>query len=234
MCYLGHGAFGVMTKSQWAEYFAVVGIGELWAYRLMPLVGAADIAVALIVLLSPRPIVLAHAVVWSVWTALLRPLSGDSGWEAIERAGNYGAPLALLLLCAWPTGLAQWFAPLRDSSEGPSGTRGVGLALRITTAMLLAGHGALGVLEKPLLAEHYASIGLPVAATALVGWIELSLAGVVLLRPTIALLWSVVLWKVATELLFPVSGASAWEFVERGGSYAAPLALVVLQRGVAR
>jgi hypothetical protein len=37
-------------------------------------------------------------------------------------------------------------------------------------------------------------------------------------------------WKVATELLFPITDDSFWEFVERGGSYGAPLALLVLRR----
>ena len=39
----------------------------------------------------------------------------------------------------------------------------------------------------------------------------------------------VVAWKIATESLFIASGAPIWELVERSGSYAAPLALAVLQ-----
>jgi hypothetical protein len=39
-----------------------------------------------------------------------------------------------------------------------------------------------------------------------------------------------VTWKIATEMLFPLTGDSLWEFVERGGSYGAPLALLLLQR----
>jgi hypothetical protein len=34
----------------------------------------------------------------------------------------------------------------------------------------------------------------------------------------------------ATEFLFVAAGAPIWEFVERAGSYAAPLALAVLLR----
>jgi phosphohistidine phosphatase SixA len=41
-------------------------------------------------------------------------------------------------------------------------------------------------------------------------------------------------WKIATELLYPVSGAPWWEFVERGGSYTAPLALFLIQRAQGR
>jgi hypothetical protein len=35
-------------------------------------------------------------------------------------------------------------------------------------------------------------------------------------------------WKLTSESLWIVSGAPAWEFVERAGSYAAPLALAAL------
>jgi hypothetical protein len=37
-------------------------------------------------------------------------------------------------------------------------------------------------------------------------------------------------WKVGTELLRLAVGEPFWEFVERGGSYAAPLALLYVQR----
>ena len=36
MCFIGHGAFGVITKPIWCNYFAVFGIGHDEAYRLMP------------------------------------------------------------------------------------------------------------------------------------------------------------------------------------------------------
>jgi hypothetical protein len=35
-------------------------------------------------------------------------------------------------------------------------------------------------------------------------------------------------WKLATESLFVVAGAPVWEFVERAGSYVAPIALAAL------
>jgi hypothetical protein len=55
------------------------------------------------------------------------------------------------------------------------------------------------------------------------------LAVLVLVRPRPALLLGVVCWKLGTELLYPIAGAPLWEFVERGGSYGAPLALAVLR-----
>jgi len=44
----------------------------------------------------------------------------------------------------------------------------------------------------------------------------------------VTLLLLVAAWKLATEALFPLTGAPIWEFIERGGSYAAPLALAAL------
>jgi hypothetical protein len=39
----------------------------------------------------------------------------------------------------------------------------------------------------------------------------------------------VFVWKVGTEALRPLAGEPIWEFVERSGSYAAPLALLALR-----
>src|SRR3954469_10602764 len=77
-CFIGHGAFGIMTKEAWVPYFAVVGIDRDTAFQMMPIVGMVDILAGLTVLLSPRPIVLLYMTVWGLWTALLRPLSGES------------------------------------------------------------------------------------------------------------------------------------------------------------
>jgi hypothetical protein len=240
-CFVGHGAFGIITKPEWVPYFAVVGIPPEWAFALMPIVGAVDVAAGISVLLSPRPAVLLYMAVWGLWTALLRPLSGDHLWEAAERAGNYGVPLALLLLAVGgdalgirrPRGWAprDWLAPLPPVAPRPASPERlaeVARALRWTVALLLAGHGALGALAgKALLARHWEAAGLPGAAP-LAGWLEIALAAAVLWRPGAGLLALVAAWKLATEALFPVAGAPLWEFVERGGSYAAPIALALL------
>ena len=44
MCFLGHGAFGLITKQAWVPYFGVVGIPESVAWYLMPWVGSMDVA----------------------------------------------------------------------------------------------------------------------------------------------------------------------------------------------
>ena len=92
--FIGHGAFGIITKPAWVPYFAVIGIPEPLAYKLMPAVGAVDITLGIITLLSPRRSILLYISGWGLWTAMLRPLSGEPAWEAVERAANYGVPLA--------------------------------------------------------------------------------------------------------------------------------------------
>jgi hypothetical protein len=229
LCFIGHGAFGLITKAAWLPYFGVVGIPEAWAWRLMPMVGTVDVLAGMAVLFAPRGLPLVYMTVWALWTALLRPLSGESVFETLERAGNYGVPLALLLLTAMPrswTGLVQ---PLDRPATDERTLRIVRRVLKWTTCTLLLGHGALGALTgKAMLTGHYAAIGLPIEMTAMVGWLEIALALGVAVRPVVGLLVFVAAWKIATESLFLISGAPIWEFVERAGSYAAPLALAAI------
>ena len=225
-CFIGHGAFGVITKAAWLPYFGVVGIPYDVAYTLMPVVGTVDIAMGIAVLVSPRPVVLLYMVVWAMWTALLRPLAGEPVFETMERAGNYGVPLALLLLVGRP---CTWLGWVR-APEGPSADRAtIARVLRWTTAILLFGHGALAAItQKTLFADHYAALGLPAAVAPVIGIAEMLVAVLVLFITNPALLIAIAAWKLATEALFPMAGSPMWELIERGGSYAAPLALAFL------
>jgi hypothetical protein len=228
-CFIGHGAFGVITKESWVAYFSVVGISRDLAYTLMPLVGTIDIAAGLLVLVSPRPAVLVYMTAWAAWTAFLRPLAGESVFETLERAGNYGVPLALLVMHVTPRSLRELFSPL---VRRPAINRElVGRILQLTTATLLFAHGALqAITRKPMFATHYATVNLPASIAPLVGSAEMAAALLVLVAPVPALLIAVAIWKIATEALFPLSGAPVWELIERGGSYAAPIALTLLYR----
>ncbi len=227
-CFIGHGAFGMITKAAWLPYFAVVGIDPHTAYNIMPLVGAIDILAGFTVLLSPRPIVLLYMSVWALWTALLRPLAGESVFEAVERAGNYAVPFALLLLTGVPRKAADWFA--NDAVDVVrASTATVAEILRWTTSLLLFGHGVLeAITRKPVFIVHYAAIGLPASIAPALGWIEMVVAVLVLFVPSVGLLVAIAVWKIATEALYPISGTPIWEFLERAGSYAAPLALALL------
>ena len=225
-CFIGHGAFGIITKAAWVPYFGIVGIESNTAYALMPLVGTVDILMGVAVLFSPRPFVLMYMVVWATWTALLRPLTGEPFFETLERAGNYGVPLAMLLVIGVPKTLRGWFTG-RDGVAADRPT--IAWVLRATTAFLLFGHGALQVITgKAVFATHYATLGLPASIIPALGSAEIIAAVLVLLKPNVPLLVGIAVWKLATEALFPVAGAPIWEFIERGGSYAAPLALALL------
>jgi hypothetical protein len=228
LCFIGHGAFGIITKPAWVPYFAVVGIPEHIAYTLMPVIGVVDVLAGITVLASPRPIVLLYMTVWALWTALLRPLSGDRVWETVERAGNYGVPLALIMLVGGSDAIRDWFARVRALPLLPRVTTNVAWILRVTTALLMVGHGALAAVGTALLVHHFDVIGLDATSLTIAGGIEIGLAIAVLARPGVALLVFVACWKLATESLFVVAGAPVWEFVERAGSYVAPIALAML------
>ena len=235
LCFIGHGAFGFITKAAWLPYFGVIGIPESWAWRMMPLVGAMDVMAAMAVLYAPRALPLVYMALWATWTALLRPLAGEPVWEALERAGNYGVPLAMLVLTGLPRSWDELWSSRERPLDDPRTLARVRTVLRWTTCALLLGHGALGALTgKPLLSTQYAAAGLPATATALVGWFEMALAMAIAARPALGLLLLVAAWKLATESLWIVTGSPLWEFVERAGSYVAPLALaalVVWERG---
>ena len=234
-CYVGHGAFGVIGKEAWLPYFAVAGIGPDWAWRLMPLVGSIDILIGILCLLAPRPAFLGYAAGWAVWTALLRPLSGESLFETLERAGNYGVPIAFLIFAgvgAKPT--IQWLRTIEIPRLGAADRRDIMLALRVTTATLLLGHGGLALQSKPLLVSHVQALGLPGQAVLVMGAFEVALAIAVAARPAAPLLLVILFWKLGTEALFPFTGAPFWEFVERAGSYIAPVALWTMVRAGTR
>jgi dipeptidyl aminopeptidase/acylaminoacyl peptidase/phosphohistidine phosphatase SixA len=229
LCFIGHGAFGLITKSEWLPYFALVGIEPDLAFRLMPLVGLVDILIGCTVLLRPKRAVLAYAALWCLWTAALRPLTGEGIWELLERAGNYGVPLALLLL----GGATHRPWPIRQTAGLPASARAVRLrmvfrVLQWTTVLLLAGHGALLLTAKPIFVAHWAALGVASPLLPWIGAFELLLALGVAARPRVGLLVFVALWKIGTEGLWLAAGAPAWEWIERAGSYAAPIGAALL------
>jgi uncharacterized membrane protein YphA (DoxX/SURF4 family) len=225
MCFIGHGSFGVITKPIWCNYFAVFGIGKSLAYTLMPILGSVDILLGLSILFYPTRAVLSWLVVWGIVTAALRPMSGEPFAELIERAGNFGAPLALLLLCGSVT-VGKWFAKLNPVEQTNAETIAkLTTCLRVVVFLLLAGHGWLNLVEKKGLMSQYASLGFssPVNAAHFVGIFEVVAAITVLIKPIPGILIVLLVWKIATELFYP--HWELFEWVERGGSYGAILAL---------
>lgn len=228
LCFIGHGAFGLLRKEAWLPFFAIFGIGAEAAHYLMPLVGGIDIALGIMALVSPRPVVFAYMAVWAVWTAALRPLSGDSFAELTERAGNYGVPMVLLLMALPRPSVRAWLARIHAEDLPTLDTRRVTQLLVATTTLLLAGHGFIGLAGSPLLAAHYQSVGLSASLVPTIGALEISAALALALRPSVSLALVICGWKLASESLFLAAGAPMWEVIERGGSYAAPLALAMV------
>jgi hypothetical protein len=195
----------------------------------MPLVGAVDVLAGMALLYAPRVLPLLYMVAWATWTALLRPLAGEPIWETLERAGNYGVPLALLVSTGTPRSWRDLWRHSERMLRDEATVARVRRVLQWTTSCLLLGHGALGAMtENAQLSAHYAWVGLPASTTALVGYFELAFAVAIMVRPVVAVLVVAAGWKIATESLWIATGAPLWEFVERAGSYAAPLALAVL------
>jgi hypothetical protein len=89
-------ALAVGGKADWVGWISqMTGVGAETAATLLMLVGAADIVVAAVILVKPVKPVLLWAAFWGFWTALVRPLVGQSWLDFIERFANWGAPLAL-------------------------------------------------------------------------------------------------------------------------------------------
>src|SRR3990167_7752661 len=108
--FIGHGVFALQGKKDWIGWFGKFGVSDPeMAKNLLFLIGLADLAVAILVLIKPIRIALLWAVLWGFWTALLRPLVGMPVWDFIERWANWAAPLALIGYYGWPHSLKEWF-----------------------------------------------------------------------------------------------------------------------------
>jgi uncharacterized membrane protein YphA (DoxX/SURF4 family) len=180
-------------------------------------------------LFYPTRAILLWLVVWGGITALCRPLSGEPFAEFIERAGNYGVPLVLLILSGFASkNIKTWFAKIGPASTDEKTLATAITYLRIIIFLLLAGHGWLNMIEKKGILEQYASLGFsnPVVVAHIVGIFETLAALSVLIRPIRPVLITLLVWKMGTELFYP--HWEAFEWVERGGSYGAILSLLFI------
>jgi hypothetical protein len=227
MCFIGHGAFGIITKPIWLNYFAVFGIGHDLAYRLMPVLGAFDILLGLTMLVYPIRAIPVWLVIWGIVTASLRPLSGEPFAEFIERAGNFGAPLALLIMSGGiQKNLKNFFTPINPNIKLDEKTFAKLITcLRIIVFLLLAGHGWLNIIEKKGLINQYTTLGFsdPLIIAKAVGIFEIISAFAVLIKPFRPMIFALIAWKIASEFFYP--HYELFEWVERGGSYGSLLAL---------
>ena len=112
--FVGHGAFGVLTKQAWVPYFTLFGFPEAWAWTLMPVVGSVDITLGVLALVAPTRAGLLYMGCWGFFTALLRPLAGEGGWEFLERSYNFGVPWLMLWMHGVSPQMTSWFAVITE------------------------------------------------------------------------------------------------------------------------
>jgi hypothetical protein len=226
MCFIGHGAFGIIGKVIWCNYFALFGIGQVTAHQFMPVLGSVDILMGFTMLVYPLRAIVLWLAIWGLLTAALRPLSGEPFPELLERAGNFGAPTILLILCGAGRSLSSWFTKMNVPAEDrPKRLKIAMLFLRYVAFLLLAGHGWLNLAEKTGLIAQYNALGFHDAHSVAIiaGTIEIAMALSILIKPVRSTLMLILIWKVATELFYP--HWEAYEWIERGCSYGSLLAL---------
>ena len=249
--FIFHGIWGVLGRESWLRFFAFAGIGEEAAYPLMALIGVVEIVAGLVVLFMPVRFMPARAallfmVIWGVWTAGLKPLTGSAWWYFLESTGYYGPPLALLLWVGWGNSVKDWFRGVATTALAQDKVEIVKWTLRLTIGAYLITHGAYGAIEgKLFLIGHFESVGLPGPLTDPetflfgIGVFEMALGAMVLISPMWPILAFVLVWKVFTELLFVTSGLPAIEHaqafhiistLERFGMFGAPAGLFLLTK----
>jgi hypothetical protein len=109
--------------------------------------------------------------------------------------------------------------------------------LRLAVAGAFVGHGAYGaILAKSSWFSYFAAVGIPESVVTahglmtIVGVAEMAAGVLSLVLRSPALLVVMAAWKIFTELLRPIAGEPAWEFIERASNMVAPLALLVTVR----
>jgi hypothetical protein len=94
--FLGHGLLAVGGKADWVGWISqMTGVASNTAVTMLLVIGIWDIVVAGIILVKPVKPILLWAAFWGFWTALVRPLVGQSWLDFVERSANWAAPLAL-------------------------------------------------------------------------------------------------------------------------------------------
>ena len=96
--FFGHGLVAFHVNPAWVHYITFWGFSDEFARTVMPIIGVVDICVALSILVKPLRPILIYAIVWAFAAAAMRWLADLNVLGFVERAANWGAPLALLLL----------------------------------------------------------------------------------------------------------------------------------------
>ncbi|HOY11584.1 MAG TPA: hypothetical protein PLY70_00525 [Saprospiraceae bacterium] len=223
-CFIGHGMWGFAQKPAWIPFFNTFGISDEIAQSLMPLIGSVDIFIGIAILLSVNKFLILWAIIWTLFTALLRPLAGMSFGEFFERAGNFGPPIALYLLLGYVT-----FGQQKKININTN----VLWVLRSCLSLLLIGHGWLAIEKHSTIAANLSFLNFPTDGSSMIyfGLFEVSLGLLVfLLHSSNLFLWTVLALKLSTEFIYPLRGQmyDIFETIERMGDYLLPFILILI------
>ena len=229
LCFIGHGTWGLITKSGWLPFFASQGIEPELAWALQPVIGAFDIIMALLLLRKSNRAILIWMFLWALWTAMLRPLSGNiekvevdgvwtvqireearpdktQTWEFWERAGNWGPPFMLLVMGgAFALRRKDLLGDYEEPEIKDSTIDTVFFLCKLCLALLLIGHAGFGfAVQKQMLIDHWQSIGVNADADFIsqIGYAEFALGVLIFIAPIRPLIFLALGWKLFTEFLY--------------------------------
>jgi len=229
LCFIGHGTWGLITKSGWLPFFASQGIEPELAWTLQPIIGAFDIIMAFLLLRKSNRAILIWMFLWALWTAMLRPLAGNlekveidevwtvqireearpdktQTWEFWERAGNWGPPFMLLVMGgAFALRRKDLLGNYEEPEIKDSTIDTIFFLCKLCLALLLIGHAGFGfVVQKQMLIDHWQSIGVNADATFIsqIGYAEFALGVLIFVAPIRPLIFLALGWKLFTEFLY--------------------------------
>ena len=117
---VGHGGLALGAKAMLVEHWHSIGLATLdeSGKAFTRMIGAAEIAAAFVLLAWPTRALCLGIVAWKLFTELLFITSGDPVWEVVERAGSYGAPLALFVVLSYGVFRAPSYGSIREPAMG--------------------------------------------------------------------------------------------------------------------
>ncbi|MDG1139600.1 MAG: hypothetical protein P8N49_08810 [Opitutales bacterium] len=230
LCFIGHGTWGLITKSGWLPFFMSQGIEPDIAWKLQPFIGAFDILMAILLLKGSSRAILIWMFLWALWTAALRPLAGNlekvqvdgvwvvqlatdsmrvakmQTWEFWERAGNWGPPFMLLIMGGtFALTRKDLLSAYNEPEIKESTIDTIFFLCKCCLTLLLLGHAGFGfAVEKQMLINHWQSIGVAadVEFITKVGYAEFALGVLIFVAPIRSLIFLALVWKIFTEFLY--------------------------------
>lgn len=97
LTFLGHGIFALNGRMSWLPYLMTVGLEQNTAATVLPIIGILDLIVATLLIVRPHKYLFLWCFIWTFAVSIIRPLSGESWLEFVERGAFYGVSLMLFL-----------------------------------------------------------------------------------------------------------------------------------------